>query len=82
MTVASVRLQVSVLDYSGRLGVITVRWLSGGSSGPIDSLERLGERILEQHRTAEISRNTPDGLRKGGRRGGGPADTHTAREQD
>jgi hypothetical protein len=41
VTVAGVRLQVRLLDHLGQLGIITVRWVNGGSSGPVNNLEDL-----------------------------------------
>lgn len=58
VTVAGVRLQVAVLDHGGQLGIITVRYVNGGSSGPINTLEDLGELIVKRRREDEIRKNS------------------------
>jgi hypothetical protein len=57
-TVAGVRLQVRLLDHQGQLGNITVRYVDGGSSGPVNTLEDLGELIIKRRREDEIRKNS------------------------
>lgn len=47
VTIGDVRLQIEVADHFER-GNLSVRWVDGGSNGPVNNLEDLGRLIIER----------------------------------